>query len=68
MFRVLSYRRLSMYALCVAKMMNISKSPKVVATMAEQFKALGDPTRLNLMMAVAASGDAEATRKAVLSA
>jgi ArsR family transcriptional regulator len=51
---------MSMYALCVAKIMSLGKSPKVVATMAEQFKALGDPTRLNLMMAVAASGDAEA--------
>lgn len=51
---------MSMYASGVAKLMNVIKSPRAVATMAEQFKALGDPTRLNLMMAVASSGEAEA--------
>jgi ArsR family transcriptional regulator len=49
-----------MYASGVAKTLNVSKSPKTIVAMAEQFKALGDPTRLNLVMAVAASGDSEA--------
>ncbi|NDF94035.1 MAG: ArsR family transcriptional regulator [Actinobacteria bacterium] len=38
----------------------LTKSPKQVSMLAEQFKALGDPTRLQLMMAVAAGENAEA--------
>jgi ArsR family transcriptional regulator len=37
-----------------------TKPPKQVSLLAEQFKALGDPTRLQLMMAVAAGENAEA--------
>ena len=51
---------MSMYSWGVAKELSISYSPKALATLAEQFKALGDETRLGLMMAVAASEDAEA--------
>ncbi|MDP1851622.1 MAG: metalloregulator ArsR/SmtB family transcription factor [Candidatus Planktophila sp.] len=40
--------------------LNLIRSPKVLSTLAEQFKALGDETRLKLMMAVAASDGAEA--------
>jgi DNA-binding transcriptional ArsR family regulator len=40
--------------------LKLSHSPKALASLAEQFKALGDETRLGLMMAVAASEDAEA--------
>jgi ArsR family transcriptional regulator, arsenate/arsenite/antimonite-responsive transcriptional repressor len=49
-----------MYSCAVAKELNISYSPRVLSTLAEQFKALGDETRLGLMMAVAASEGAEA--------
>ena len=38
----------------------LTKSPKQVSLLAEQFKALGDPTRLQLMLAVAAGENAEA--------
>jgi ArsR family transcriptional regulator len=38
----------------------LTKSPNDVASMAAQFKALGDPTRLELMITVAASSSAEA--------
>jgi ArsR family transcriptional regulator len=38
----------------------LTKSPKHLILLAEQFKALGDPTRLRLMMAVAADENAEA--------
>ena len=44
----------------MAKVLNLTKSPKTLSTLAEQFKALGDETRLGLMMAVAASEKAEA--------
>ena len=43
----------------MAQTLKLSHSPKVLASLAEQFKALGDETRLGLMMAVAASEDAE---------
>ena len=49
-----------MYSWGVAKELSISYSPKALATLAEQFKALGDETRLGLMMSVAASEGAEA--------
>jgi len=51
---------MSMYSCGVAKELNISYSPKVLSTLAEQFKALGDETRLGLIMAVAANEGAEA--------
>lgn len=49
-----------MYTFGMAQTLKLSYSPKALATMAEQFKALGDETRLGLMMAVAASDGAEA--------
>ena len=51
---------MSMYSYDVAQNLKLSHSPKVLASLAEQFKALGDETRLGLMMAVAASDGAEA--------
>jgi len=44
----------------VSSTLMFTKSPKQVALLSEQFKALGDPTRLQLMMAVAAGENAEA--------
>ena len=44
----------------MAQNLKLSKSPKSLSILAEQFKALGDETRLSLMMAVAASDGAEA--------
>ena len=44
----------------MAQNLKLSKSPKSVSILAEQFKALGDETRLSLMMAVASSDRAEA--------
>jgi len=44
----------------VSSTLMLTKSPKQVALLSEQFKALGDPTRLQLMMAVAAGENAEA--------
>jgi ArsR family transcriptional regulator len=51
---------MSMYSYGMAQTLKLSHSPKALASLAEQFKALGDETRLGLMMAVAASEDAEA--------
>ena len=51
---------MSMYSYAMAQTLKLSQSPKALATLAEQFKALGDETRLGLMMAVAASDGAEA--------
>jgi ArsR family transcriptional regulator len=51
---------MSMYSLAMTQTLKLSHSPKALASLAEQFKALGDETRLGLMMAVAASEDAEA--------
>jgi len=51
---------MSMYSYDVAQNLKLSHSPKTLASLAEQFKALGDETRLGLMMAVAASDGAEA--------
>lgn len=39
---------------------SLTKSPAEVSTFATQFKALGDPTRLDLIMNVASSADSEA--------
>lgn len=49
-----------MYNLIVVQILSLTKSPKDVAKLAEQFKALGDTTRLSLMMAVATGDNAEA--------
>ena len=51
---------MSMYSYVVAKELKLSLSSKTLSISAEQFKALGDETRLGLMMAVAASDGAEA--------
>jgi ArsR family transcriptional regulator, arsenate/arsenite/antimonite-responsive transcriptional repressor len=51
---------MSMYSYDMAQTPKLSHSPKALASLAEQFKALGDETRLGLMMAVAASEGAEA--------
>jgi ArsR family transcriptional regulator len=51
---------MSMYSSPMTQTLKLSHSPKALASLAEQFKALGDETRLGLMMAVAASEDAEA--------
>ena len=58
--RILSHRRLSMYDCRVAKTLLLTNSPKAISALAEQYKALGDPTRLSLMMAVASSENSEA--------
>ncbi len=49
-----------MYDPPMAKAISLTKSPQVLEMMAVQFKALGDPTRLALMMSVAQSSGAEA--------
>jgi len=51
---------MSMYSYGMAQTLKLSYSPKALTNLAEQFKALGDETRLGLMMAVAASDGAEA--------
>jgi ArsR family transcriptional regulator, arsenate/arsenite/antimonite-responsive transcriptional repressor len=51
---------MSMYSYGMAQTLKLSQSAKALSTLAEQFKALGDETRLGLMMAVAASDGAEA--------
>lgn len=51
---------MSMYSYGMAQTLKLSHSPEALASRAEQFKALGDETRLGLMMAVAASEGAEA--------
>jgi len=49
-----------MYAEGMAQVVSLTKSPKAREKLAEQFRALGDGTRLGLMMAVAGSEGAEA--------
>lgn len=49
-----------MYAPCMAQGISLTKSPKVREKLVEQFRALGDETRLGLMMAVSESENAEA--------
>jgi len=44
----------------MAQMVMLTRSPREVATLANQYKALGDSTRLQLMMAVATGENAEA--------
>ena len=51
---------MSMYSYGMPQTLKLSHSPKALASLAEQFKALGDETRLGLMMSVAASDGAEA--------
>ena len=44
----------------MSKAIALTKSPTMVASLSAQFKALGDPTRLDLILKVAASDEAEA--------
>ncbi len=44
----------------MSNMLALTKSPKAREKMVEQFRALGDETRLSLIMAVSASENAEA--------
>ena len=44
----------------MSQILTLTKSPKQLNLLAEQFKALGDQTRLQLMMAVAAGKNSEA--------
>jgi ArsR family transcriptional regulator len=44
----------------MSKTLNLTRSPRDIAKLAEQYKALGDETRLSLMLAVATSENAEA--------
>lgn len=60
MTRILSYRSLSMYTSPVVKTLMLSPSPSETAKLAAQYKALGDPTRLALVIAVAAGENSEA--------
>lgn len=50
---------MSMYALSMAKLLPLRPSPSKVVARAEQLKALGDPTRLNLILTVALSENEE---------
>jgi ArsR family transcriptional regulator len=49
-----------MYDKGVATTLSLTRSPRDVEKLADQFKALGDGTRLSLMMAVASGENAEA--------
>ena len=49
-----------MYAGSMAQVISLTKSPKAREKMVEQFRALGDETRLALMMAVSTSENSEA--------
>ena len=44
----------------MSQILTLTKSPKQLNLLAGQFKALGDPIRLQLMMAVAAGENSEA--------
>ena len=44
----------------MSQILTLTKPPKQLNLLAEQFKALGDQTRLQLMMAVAAGENSEA--------
>ena len=44
----------------MSQILTLTESPKQLNLLAEQFKALGDQTRLQLMMAVAAGENSEA--------
>ena len=49
-----------MYNIGMSTPVSLTKSPADMAAITVQFKALGDPTRLELVMTVAASAGAEA--------
>ena len=51
---------MSMYTHGMVTGISLTKSPKQVATLADQLKALGDSTRLEMILAVASSEGAEA--------
>lgn len=48
------------YDVSMVQVLSLSRSPQHLATLADQYKALGDETRLGLMLTVAASEDSEA--------
>jgi ArsR family transcriptional regulator len=48
------------YAFAMSSTLSLTKSPKAREKMVEQFRALGDETRLALIMAVSSSENAEA--------
>jgi ArsR family transcriptional regulator len=48
------------YDVSMVQVLSLSRSPKHLATLADQYKALGDETRLGLMLTVAASEGSEA--------
>lgn len=49
-----------MYYGKVVLTVKLTKSPTAISTLATQYRALGDETRLNLLLAVAASDNCEA--------
>jgi ArsR family transcriptional regulator len=49
-----------MYAFGVATTLTFTKAPKAIAKLAEQYKALGDETRLGLLLSVASGENSEA--------
>ena len=49
-----------MYTVGMSTAIALTKSPAQLTRLAQQFKALGDPTRLELVMNVARSADEEA--------
>jgi ArsR family transcriptional regulator len=51
---------MSMYSCGMAQQLKTLHSPKALSILAEQFKALGDETRLGIILAVAASDGGEA--------
>jgi ArsR family transcriptional regulator len=51
---------MSMYSCGMAQELKTLHSPKALSILAEQFKALGDETRLGIILAVAASDGGEA--------
>ena len=51
---------MSMYAQSMSTAVALTKSPVEMTVLALQFKAMGDPTRLELMVNVARSANAEA--------
>ncbi len=51
---------MSMYSCGMAQELKTLQSPKALSILADQFKALGDETRLGIILAVAASDGGEA--------
>lgn len=53
-------RQYDEYDVAMVQTLSLSRSPKQLASLADQYKALGDETRLGLMLTVAASEGSEA--------